>query len=108
MSYDISLRIDTGGEFLARVGNSYSYTYNVAPMFVKAFRDESGLYSLYDVTGKAAIPLLICTINYFNKNENELNKLNTNDWGSAEGAKEFLKLFLEECEKHPKAKIAIL
>ena len=42
MSYWVGMEIDTGAEYPAVVGESWNYTYNVAPMFGLAFNSSEG------------------------------------------------------------------
>ena len=59
VSYDVSLEIDTGGEYPAAVGcDNHNCTYNVAKMFHLAFTGDKGLYAIEDLTAADAAPLV--------------------------------------------------
>jgi len=109
MSYDVYLAIDTGGEELTSVGESFNYTYNCAPMFCKAFKEkEIGLNVLHNKLAKEAALLLRNAIIYMQDHPKEMNKLNpSNGWGHYDTALEFLEGILTECLKHPKATVRI-
>lgn len=107
MSYDVYLKIDTGGEEDAIVDDVGNITYNVCSMFYKALGGE-GLKGLRGMTGEEALSILTKGLVSMLEEKDEYKKLNPpNGWGSYEGAFEFLKNLKDACERHPKAKIAI-
>lgn len=107
MSYDVYLKIDTGGKEDAMVEDVGNMTYNVSGMFYKALGGE-GLKGLRGMLAEEAIPVLTKGLVNMLEEKPEYEKLNPpNGWGSYEGAFEFLKNLKDACERHPKAKIEI-
>jgi len=111
MSLDLWLyvEVDTGrGPFEVTVGEyDFNITHNVTPMW-----GEAGVFdALYESNGDTAekyldvlykgyVDMLNCPEIY-----KALNP--ANGWGTYEGALEFLRKWIEECERHPKAKIHV-
>lgn len=107
MSYDVGMQIDTGNH-QASVGISYSYTYNVAPMFVKAFSGGEGIYTLVGITGEKAISVIKDAIAYFDTHKDALKLLNPeNQWGDFDGARALLVNILEIAKEHPRATVYV-
>lgn len=106
MSYDVWLEVDTGGEHPHRISEYFEPTYNLAPMFALAL--GIGLRDLTGKTGAEAQPILRRGIAAMEADPAPFEALNpSNGWGSYAGALKFLKLFLAECEAHPKAVVHI-
>jgi hypothetical protein len=106
MSYDVWLEIDTGGKYPARVSETYSPTYNLGPMFQLAL--GLGLRELTGASALVALPILRNAIAAMESGPERFKALNPpNGWGNYEVALEFLKLFLADCEQHPKATVHI-
>lgn len=106
MGYDISLRINTG-KHMTQVYDCGNYTYNVSPMYYKAF-GEGGIYSLSAMAGHTAAPFIKGAITTMRENENEYKALNpSNGFGDYEGAITYLAKILHGCEEHPEAQVFI-
>lgn len=104
MSWDISLRIDTGGEDPAEVAEVGNMTYNVGPMYSQAL--GRSFSSLNGVTAADAIPILSEAISEMTHESTYMKYevLNPkNGWGDRGRAVLMLERLLEACRKHPKA-----
>lgn len=107
MSFDIGMAVDTGGEWPASVGEWHNYTYNVSPMFFRAF-GEGGIRKLHGMTGEEAAPLISTAMEYFREHADELRAINpANGWGDYDGALRFLGMILDEAQEHPKALVGV-
>lgn len=109
MSYDIYMKIDTGGEEMATVEQIANLTWNVLPILDKAFgtyfKDE-----LSQKTGLEALPIIDKAIMYMKEPKNvvTLKALNpTNGWGSYDGTLRTLDKMAQACRWHPKATLII-
>ena len=108
MSWDVSLMIDTGDKELVEVVDLGNYTYNVSPMYYKAFERKGGFRSLDGMRVKKAIPILERAIQRMKDDPKQYKKMNPeNGWGDYEGALEYLMDILDGCKKHPKTIIKI-
>ena len=105
MSWDIHLTINTGGKEYKEIGEGKNYTYNVAPMFYKAFDIEGGLKGINGMLGDEAIGYLEHAINQMKVYENVNPE---NFWGNYEGALRLLEWLLHECVQNPLAKVNII
>ena len=106
MSYDVNLMINTGIEE-HEVVDCGNYTYNVSPMYYKAF-GEKGINAIDDMKASDVIPILKKVIIYFIEHEDELKLLNPeNDWGNYEGALNYIQGILHECRRHPACTVRI-
>lgn len=104
MSYDISLTIDTGGEFLAEVCDVGNHTGNTRPMWDKAISGD--FKSLNGKNAGESIELLTLAVKHMEEHEDEYTPLNPpNGWGSYDTALDYLKKLLRACEDHPKSTI---
>lgn len=104
MGYDIGLYIDTGNGPVCLQDTDHNYTYNVAPMFVRAFRNADGINMLHGRLAEWCIVRMELAIAYMRENFGEISKHNPeNGWGNAEGAIKFLDSILASCKQHPKA-----
>lgn len=106
MSYDVHLRIDTGGAEPVAITEYHCPTYNLAPMFKYALG-----FGLRELDGRLAgvvIHELRRAIAAMQNDPRTFKGLNPpNGWGSYEGALEFLQNFLKDCLEHPKATVHI-
>lgn len=106
MSYDITLEIDTGGEFLAEVCEVGNHTYNTSQMFFKAL--GIGLTELSGRNAGETIELLERAVKHMEENADEYTPLNPpNGWGSYDTALTYLNRILTACRKHPKSTISV-
>ena len=103
MSYDIYLtHKDTPS---SEIGNM---TCNVAPMYNKAFNEESWSKYLNGKKGRECQSRLIEAIGRMKLQPEEYKKLEPdNGWGSYKGALEFLNEILSACEEFPEMTISI-
>lgn len=100
MSYDISLRISTGKSHHTVYENNY--TYNVSPMYYKAFAPNKGLKSISGLRANFAVNFLYSAIDRMIKNKKEYIELNpSNGWGDYEGALKVIIELKQACEDHP-------
>lgn len=109
MSYDIYLEIDTGGKEKAQVGDWYSPTYNLSPMFCKAFGGD-GVRELSGKSGKEAARMIHKALTDMMDPDkvNDYKKLNPpNGWGDYDGAIEVLGKIMQDCISHPKATVHV-
>lgn len=124
MSYDTSIMIDSGGEYLAELEDVGNYTGNVSTMYYKAM---PGLYpggskynghgepdpcsGLPGISGLAcgeAIGILDSGIKYMEDHATELRELNpSNGWGDYEGALGYLRDIRAAVVRHPKGVIGV-
>ena len=106
MSYDLYLRIDTGGEEPATVHSVGNYTSNVSGMWSQALG-----YPLADLDGRladAAIPDLRRAAWNMANNPDVYRAMEPgNGWGSYEGARDYLVSLLGACLEHPKTIIGV-
>ena len=108
MSFDVGMEMDTGGEYPAGVGEWHNYTYNVSPMFYRAFPGDGGLRGIHGVTGAVAAPLINKAMEYMRDHMDEMRALNpSNGWGDADSALKFLAKIHEEAMEHPKATVGV-
>lgn len=106
MSWDVSIIIDTGGEYPAAIEEVRNVTYNNSEIFdalkvhPKYFKDDSKCSTW--------IPSIKLALESSYKLEIEKELLNLepeNKWGGLRDSREFLTKLLECCEKHPKASV---
>ncbi len=112
MSWYAYVTIDTGGEGRAVVEEIGNCTYNLAPMFDKAFNFDYGEYpglrGLHELGAHGAILILKNAVAKMKANSGEYRKLNPpNGWGNYEIALEYLEAILAACVEHPKGTIEI-
>lgn len=124
MSYDTSIVIDTGGEYLAEICDIGNMTSNIGGMYYAALpgpypgggryngtgesRPSGGLPGLSGLPCADAIPILREGIAYMNANANEMRTMEPeNGWGSYEGALSYLCKILAACEQHPRGILAV-
>ena len=106
MGYDIRLAISTGKSLHTVYENDY--TYNVSPMYYKAFATNDGLNSLNGLRAKFAINFLDSAIAYMTNYKQEYITLNpANGWGDYEGALQVLVELKQACEDHPTCTVYI-
>lgn len=108
MSYDFCMTIDTGGEEPATVESGLNITYNVAPMFVRAFKFNNGIHLVNGIKGKDASNLISLAIGEMERDADAYVEMEPkNKWGTYRGALSLLQNLLEWCKRHPKAKLEI-
>lgn len=106
MSYDVSLRINTGKK-MVEVADCGNYTSNVSKMYYKSF-GEGGINSLHGMKGHTAAPFLKGAILTMQENKAEYVALNPpKELGDYGGAIAYLINILEACENHPLAEVSI-
>ena len=84
------------------------YTYNVSPMYYRAFAGtelkEGGIRGIDGLRAARVVHLLDEAIRYFVENGAELIALNpANGWGDYAGALQLLRTLREHGEAHPRA-----
>lgn len=90
MSYDMHI----GDE-------SFSYTYNVAPMWYAAIPNK-GIRAHYNLSGKRAIKPLLRIYNYMVTHYDKCIEMEPdNDWGSYEGALKFVTKLITASLRNP-------
>lgn len=108
MSWDFDIEANTGNEFYSveYLGN---YTYNVSPLYRKAFGMGGSLDEyIGDQRCEVLVPLLREAIADMESNPDEYKKLVKGvTWGCYEGALEMLQKILVGCEKHPSATLVV-
>jgi hypothetical protein len=106
VSYDLYLRIDTGGEEPATVCSVGNCTSNVVGMWAEALG-----YPLADLDGRLAddaIPdLRRAAWNMANNPDTYRAIEPPNGWGNYDGARDYLVSILAGCLEHPKATIGV-
>lgn len=108
MSYDIDLRIDTGGEWPAVVHDVGNMTSNLSPMWMRALGRP--LSSLDGMLCSAAEKLLAPAVAHLSDpaNAKVYESMNPpNGWGDHEAAVRYLSDLLDGCRTHPKATIRV-
>jgi hypothetical protein len=79
MSYDIEIAEE-----------EFNVTFNVAPMFYAAIPD-TGIRTIYGLTGEAAGPIIRDMMRYFREHQDELRAMEPeNKWGTFIGTYKFL------------------
>jgi hypothetical protein len=112
MSYDVSLTINTG-KADHEVVDCGNYTYNVSPMYRKAFPlatkgIQLGINCLHDMRADAAAEILNVAIDAMVQNKEEYIALNpSNGWGNYDGALSFLCNIRSLCLIHPLCTVKI-
>lgn len=105
MSWDFWLE-STDGDELA--GYDANYTYNVSPMYYKAFAGDEGIRGLDGCKCELAETILINAIEYMEQNKDEMIFLNpSNGWGDYWGALALLKKLQNWCISKPHAIIRV-
>lgn len=100
-------KVGEDGELIALEGFEANYTYNVAPMFFKAFESKEGIRLLDGKEGKVALKLIENALEKM-ENEEEYRFLDpSNHWGSYEGAIGLLKTLRAWCHRAPLAVISV-
>lgn len=104
MSWDVYISIDTGSDEYATIWSG-NHTWNIAPMFYKAFEstgNKEGLRSLDGQKCSVVTSVIQMALDHMKNNPDEYEILNPkNGWGSYESAMGFLGDILENCVKHP-------
>ena len=107
MSYDVSLRIDTGGRHLVDVVDCGNMTYNVGAMYVKALGGK-GLRDLDGVEAWKVVTKLEAAVKHMEEFPAEYEKLNpSNGWGDYKSALEYLEGIYKRCKENPKCVISV-
>jgi len=103
MSLDIYLNCEHCGTEIF----SSNYTHNVTPMWSKAGCYQA-LYESEDKRAEEIVTALEAAVRNMADNPQEYITLNPpNGWGSYETALPWLREFLNECKRHPKAIIGV-
>jgi hypothetical protein len=83
-------------------------TYNLSPMFYKAFDLEDGIRGLDKMLCSEAAPHIEEAIRRMTTDKDEYVKLNPeNGWGTYDGAMEFLNEWFDAVREHPKARVYV-
>ena len=111
MSWDIHMAVPAArdGSLIALCGyTDMSYTYNVYPMYRKAFSQDAGIRALDHRKGKDCIDWLDAAIADMKAKPEEYRKLNPpNGWGNYEGALEVLERLSTWCREVPEAVVVV-
>lgn len=105
--------LDIGNNRTIEIFDSINYTYNVAPMYYRAFQsfgeeENKGIRKLENLTGEEAKPLLEEAIEKMKGNIDAYKILNPkNGWGTYEGVLSILTQLLRWAEYAPKARFHI-
>lgn len=107
MSYDVWLAVDAGGDKLLPLNIlDANYTWNVAPMFMKAIGETPNAWD-----GKpATVVAERCTriLAAFDASPAAYEALNpSNGWGSLAGARAFIQNIKDACNEAPKAVVQV-
>ncbi len=106
MSYDVSLTINTGGEYPATVTEVGNITWNLSPMFQAAMG-----CALRDLNGRFAsevVDVVEAGVRDMDEQPSYYTALNPeNKWGNSEIARDFLARLAEACRKHPNATVEV-
>ena len=103
MSWDFLMEIDVGGEEPMLLSFEENATYNLSPMFYKAFGKE-GIRGLNNKSGLECEPLIKKALVEMKTNQAEYELLNPkNGWGNYEGAIDLLVNLLRWSIIAPKA-----
>lgn len=103
MSWDVSIRIDTGGKWPATVEEVRNTTYNNSEIFLALGVHPEGKEEL---TCAEWVPLLKTAMAQSWLTEASLRLLEpANKWGGLNDARDLIQKLLDACEKHPKAKV---
>ncbi len=107
MGWSVWLDIDTGGANPAVIGDSSSCTFNVAPMFYKAFGGDGfrGLDGMSAALADAGLSAAIAEMEATPQPYRDMNP--ANGWGSYDSALNFLHEVRNNCRRHPKATLRI-
>lgn len=111
MSYDVYIKMDTGGTERANIEDVGNYTSNMSGLWDEAMRHAGGPCLrdwAYDKTVPCheALPFLRKATEYLNDRsrwEDFKRYEPDNGWGSVEGSVTFFNEILSACERHPKA-----
>lgn len=110
MSWDIEFTINTGLLHEEIIGPHFNYTYNVSPMYYKAFEGISseGFKRLNGMSGATASIALKHAIEIFKRDEKEFRKMNLdNKWSGYDGALYLLKQIKDYCDENPLVTVRI-
>ena len=103
MSWDFWMEVDVGGKEPLPVTGFENVTYNLSPMFYKAF-GNGGIRRLNSKTGAECEPLLKKVLIEMKTNQTEYEALNPeNGWGSYAEAIDLLARLLQWSVIAPKA-----
>ena len=102
MSWNITInKVETTGLLERNV------TYNVSPMFYKAFGGD-GIKGFRGMSGKEALPFLVRGLDHMLRNKDEYEAMNPdNGWGSYSGAVELLQEMITACKTYDNTTIEI-
>lgn len=107
MSIDISLVMDTGGDYPAIVEDVGNHTSNTCDMWFKAL--ENPISSLDGRSCREAYPEIDAAVRHMEANPALYRAMNPpNGWGSYETALQYLRNLRDACKRHPKASIQVL
>ena len=118
MSYDTSIKIDTGRGELYEVDDSINMTSNVGEMYRAAMPGPYEGGGKYDGTGDVdprggltglsglkcseVFPIISAGVQYMLENADEMRKLEPdNGWGDYDGALAYLQAIQKWCAAHP-------
>lgn len=125
MSYDTSIIIDTGGEYLAEVETVGNMTSNVGPMYYRvlpgpyagggrydgtreAKPDQGGLPGLSGLRCDVAAQHIDEALRSMAERAAELRALEPNNgWGDYDVAVRYLTQIAAACRRHPKGTLAV-
>ena len=106
MSYDFGMKADLGNGYVY-MGYEQNYTYNVSPMFYKAFGDP-GINFIEGKTGKECIEKLRLGLKEMQDNKSKYEAMNPdNGWGSYEGAVEVIETLIKWAAESPLAEFYV-
>ncbi|WP_435112194.1 hypothetical protein [Nocardiopsis synnemataformans] len=101
MSYDVDLRISTGGTVSHIVWNA-NITSNLQPMFQIALPGDGGLNSLNDAKAGDVAPAVLAAADHMDADPHTYTPLNpANGWGSYDIARKWLRELGEACQDNP-------
>lgn len=108
MSWDFDIKAKTSDEGWLYAGYEAGYTYNVAPMYAKAFGEVDGksfgIRDLHEMQCIKAAPLISHAITQMMENPEEFRAMNPpNGWGNYDGALEVLRKLYGWGVEHPLA-----
>lgn len=106
MSYDFGMRVDLGNGW-KHLDYWKNYTYNVSPMFRKAF-GEKGINFIDGKTGEECLIKLLSGLANMENNKKEYEAMNPdNGWGCYDGAKEVIETLIKWAKEAPKAEFYV-
>jgi len=107
MSWDFSMYVDNN-DGPGELDYDANYTYNVAPMFVRAFQDDDGIRILHGVKGRVCRALLKIAITNMEDSPEAYEAMNPkNGWGDYAGALALLRQLLDWSTRAPGARMRV-